>query len=166
MGGENGPKSKVYPPKRPAKAGPRSNVGAGNACRRESPCPPNSSLESSQLSSMSPELPGTPRANLVRRAEDWRWSSLYRWHCGSIRAVFRPKTGASAAEEPRIVTATALLARSCGKSSFVPKLGLFVLVVLAILRIMKERSHGRNAPAVRAEKRCLSPFPRFPLFLL
>ncbi len=25
------------------------------------------------------------RANLVRRAEDWRWSSLYRWHCGTAK---------------------------------------------------------------------------------
>ena len=25
------------------------------------------------------------RANLVRRAEDWRWGSLYRWHCGTAR---------------------------------------------------------------------------------
>jgi putative transposase len=24
------------------------------------------------------------RANLVRRAEQWRWSSLYRWLCGSV----------------------------------------------------------------------------------
>jgi len=25
------------------------------------------------------------RANLVRRAEQWRWGSLYRWHCGSAK---------------------------------------------------------------------------------
>ena len=25
------------------------------------------------------------RANLVRRAEDWRWGSLYRWHCGGAK---------------------------------------------------------------------------------
>jgi putative transposase len=25
------------------------------------------------------------RANLVRRAEDWRWSSLYRWHRGGAQ---------------------------------------------------------------------------------
>ena len=25
------------------------------------------------------------RANLVRRAEDWRWSSLHRWHAGTAR---------------------------------------------------------------------------------
>ena len=25
------------------------------------------------------------RANLVNRAEDWRWSSLYRWHCGTAK---------------------------------------------------------------------------------
>jgi putative transposase len=25
------------------------------------------------------------RANLVRRAEDWRWGSLYRWYCGSAK---------------------------------------------------------------------------------
>ena len=25
------------------------------------------------------------RANLVRRAEDWRWGSLYRWQCGNAK---------------------------------------------------------------------------------
>ena len=32
------------------------------------------------------------RANLVRRAEDWRWSSLHRWHAGSggERALLSP----------------------------------------------------------------------------
>jgi putative transposase len=25
------------------------------------------------------------RANLVRRAEDWRWGSLYRWQCGTAK---------------------------------------------------------------------------------
>jgi len=37
-------------------AGEKQDGMAGNACRRKSPYPPNSSLESSQLSSMSPEL--------------------------------------------------------------------------------------------------------------
>jgi putative transposase len=32
------------------------------------------------------------RANLVRRSEDWRWGSLYRWHCGtpSQKALLAP----------------------------------------------------------------------------
>jgi len=32
------------------------------------------------------------RANLVKRAEDWRWSSLHRWHAGSAqeRALLSP----------------------------------------------------------------------------